>query len=550
MTRPGSSVGEDDDSPYLTAAWIVAVALFLFPITSPDVFWHLSAGRDILSRGAVPRADWLSWTRFGRPWLDFEWLGEVIYLLVHGAAGMPGLWLLKTGLFSAAAWAALRTARLARATGREQAGLLAALALGLMPSLDLRPENFSLVFFSLELWFLESRRLSGPRWSRLEEAALSAAFFSLWANLHAGFIYGLALAAAYAVGPLSFTKFSESAHLLGAAALGTALNPAGPRVYQVLSLHGRDLPLLRRHLVEWRPASLDNQFEWPFLAIMAVAAASGLQAWRRRAWAGAHLLALLPLALSALLVSRNSSYFCLACVPLLPSLLGRKGRASLSRLAPVLVAAAALFGALDAWPLSLKSPVWLRSQFPEGEAAFLKREAAALSGLKMFNPWGWGGYLGYELAPPYKVFMDGRYLFHDLLDPVEQAHAAPDGWQRFLDLNGIGLVLLQPSPQTFGGRPFYAVFMPEQRWAMIYWDKTGLVFVRRSSVPGTWLSSREFLYLKPGDLETLRARVLAVKGAPAAVADELARFERETGDAALAQSLRDWLARLPRPSAP
>ena len=57
----------------------LAASAFFLPVINPDLFWHLSAGRFMFDHGAVPRADFLSWTMAGRPWFDFEWLAQLIY---------------------------------------------------------------------------------------------------------------------------------------------------------------------------------------------------------------------------------------------------------------------------------------------------------------------------------------------------------------------------------------------------------------------------------------------------------------------------------------
>ena len=65
-----------------------AAACALLPFANPDLFWHLNAARRIVETGAIPRADWLSYTRAGAPWVDFEWLSQLLWLgAFRGAAG-------------------------------------------------------------------------------------------------------------------------------------------------------------------------------------------------------------------------------------------------------------------------------------------------------------------------------------------------------------------------------------------------------------------------------------------------------------------------------
>src|SRR5436190_1204712 len=100
----------DERWPAAGAAVCLALPLAL-PIYNPDLYWHLSAGKRIFETRAIPTADWLSATRAGTPWIDFEWLTQLLYYGVHAAAGFAGLWALKVALFAVLArlaWALVR----------------------------------------------------------------------------------------------------------------------------------------------------------------------------------------------------------------------------------------------------------------------------------------------------------------------------------------------------------------------------------------------------------------------------------------------------------
>src|SRR5438874_12189609 len=91
-----------------------AAVLLLAPTENADLYWHLYFGRWILAHGAVPRAEFLSYTMPAAPWIDFEWLYEVLLQLVHAAAGCAGLLALRAALLLAAAWLNDRTLALHR----------------------------------------------------------------------------------------------------------------------------------------------------------------------------------------------------------------------------------------------------------------------------------------------------------------------------------------------------------------------------------------------------------------------------------------------------
>ena len=57
---------------------LLALAASLTPIRNYDFWWHLKTGSLILSREAVPRVDPFSFTAVEAPWVDHEWLSQVL----------------------------------------------------------------------------------------------------------------------------------------------------------------------------------------------------------------------------------------------------------------------------------------------------------------------------------------------------------------------------------------------------------------------------------------------------------------------------------------
>jgi hypothetical protein len=161
---------------------------------------------------------------------------------------------------------------------------------------------------------------------------------------------------------------------------------------------------------------------------------------------------------------------------------------------------------------------------PSRAAFFIEREGEVFSRLRTYNPWGWGGYLGFKLSPWYKIFCDGRYIFHDEIAPEILAESDQAEWSKYFNERGLNAALMVNEPKaTFKttkiypdgsrkpfDRPYYLFFMPREDWALVYWDEKSLVFVRRSAVPAPWLAKFEYRYVRPGDdaafAEALRRR--------------------------------------------
>ena len=73
---------------------ILALGLFTMavrPLTDPDVWWHLRTGQLTLQNHSVFHTDPYSFTRFGQPWINHEWLSDVLLFGIYRLAGFGGL---------------------------------------------------------------------------------------------------------------------------------------------------------------------------------------------------------------------------------------------------------------------------------------------------------------------------------------------------------------------------------------------------------------------------------------------------------------------------
>src|SRR5262249_18327691 len=75
-------------------AAILALGLFTMAarsVTDPDVWWHLRTGQLTLANHAVFHTDPYSFTRAGAPWINHEWLFDVLIFCLFRVAGWGGL---------------------------------------------------------------------------------------------------------------------------------------------------------------------------------------------------------------------------------------------------------------------------------------------------------------------------------------------------------------------------------------------------------------------------------------------------------------------------
>ncbi|MEK9146275.1 MAG: hypothetical protein AAB339_11760, partial [Elusimicrobiota bacterium] len=141
---------------WAAAGWLAALPVLLLPVSDPDLWWHLSSGRWMAEHLRWPRAEWLSFTLQGRPWADFEWLGQLVFHGAFSLGGLGALWALKTALLGCVAWLLWRLLQGLSAPAR--AAGLAFWAACMIPRSDLRIELFSCAAFAALLLGLERIR--------------------------------------------------------------------------------------------------------------------------------------------------------------------------------------------------------------------------------------------------------------------------------------------------------------------------------------------------------------------------------------------------------
>ena len=476
-----------------------------------------------MTHAAIPRSDSFTFTAFGAPWIDFEWGTQLIWYFVHAVGGLWGLWVLKAVGIALAFWPVDGLLREKGASGLARAGALGLWLAAMLAQSDLRADAVSGIFFAILL-----RRLENGRASFLFGFGL----FAVWVNLHGGFIlgFGLYLCAALAAKAEEREAPAGLAAEAAGAALGGLLNPYGAGLYRVLLVHASDPAV--RSVMEWKPPTSHNPFQLALLvAILGTLVAIGLSLRR----ASKFLLGATFVALCASIFSaRFGAYFAPAGAMLVFTAFPNP------RAGIVAVILAGLTAML--YPIRMRFEPRPYSDLIVARRAvdFVAREQKALGGLRLFNTYEWGGYLGWKLGEGGRVFGDGRYLFHSQLPEMNAALTSAEALADFTarhQLDGFlvrRLITTFPSTRVYPGgktrtfdRPWYIAYLPRQRWALVYWDEQGMLFVDRAKAPATWLATHEYRWLLPGD-DAARGDALERGEIPrAALAAEAARHAAE-----------------------
>lgn len=157
-----------------------------------DSFWQIKVGQWILDHGAVPTTDFYSFTRTGAPWISTSWLSQVLLAFSHAQWDWAGPVILTA--MATALTAAIFVYLLDAQIEAPRAVLFAMLALLLsLHHVLARPHILALPVMVAwaGLLMAAADRRRAPSWYWLP-------LMALWANLHGGFVLGLAL-----IGPIS-----------------------------------------------------------------------------------------------------------------------------------------------------------------------------------------------------------------------------------------------------------------------------------------------------------------------------------------------------------
>jgi hypothetical protein len=416
-----------------------------------DFWWHLRTGQFIFESG-IPRHDPFSWTAAGKPWVMHEWLSEAIIYAIQSTLGYIGNMVLFIAVSLASIAISYALARRFGAGTKPLVGLMIVAALTFTIFITPRPQDFSWLFFSFDLYVL-ARHYEGDRVPLWPLPPLMA----FWVNMHLGFYFGLMLVGCW-IAALCFdaargrdVKLRGPMLIAAACVLATFANPSGPAILLYPLRYVFDSQVTNDMVAEWQRPDITWTLHWSIYITAALLALALVSRSRPRPFLLLVSIAVIALSMQAV---RNAPFAALVLLPVAGSALAARwpaaSRARDSAVRVPLGAAAAMVTliALIVGPVSLSIAgqsvsLGAPSQhgYPSAGAEYVREHFA---GRRMFNDYNSGGYLIYQLYPEVPVFVDGRTDFYgnDLLkDYFRIVHAEP-GWAELLQRYGVEVVLI------------------------------------------------------------------------------------------------------------
>jgi len=462
---------------------LIAVAA-VAPIRSYDYFWHLATGRWIVEHHALPAFDPLAVASAHVPWINGEWLYEIVLYALHGIAGDGGISIINALLIAAIVTAGFLVASREQENGA--ALFIAAIAFaGASDRLGVRPAAAAAFLIVIALGLLGSRL-------RLTPLTIAYACVTIvWINVHPSALLAPVLAL--------ITMLIDVRRWIVAAtsAVALLLNPFGWNAIAAPLRLTADIRGGAFVNAEWLPSSFAS---FPLLFVtMAAVVVLFLGARDKRANAWRFVTFAILAALAYRYVRNQGLYF--AALPLLVPPLGTLSRRMSMALAACILLPIAWAFQHDTHRLGIDD-----ERFPMRAVAAL--QSYRLDG-NIYNADQFGGLLEWTFYPSRRALNDGRNeLFHDYIAADALAHRDSRAWHALItkykavlsvDEYQGKIEVIDVATSQRRALPASLVRYRRKQWALIAFDDAAMVFARRDAFTPAQLAPIEYRYLVPDD---------------------------------------------------
>ena len=469
---------------------IFSLVLFIAAVQDPDFWWHIRVGRWMAEHGGLPSKDLFTFTVPDHAWTDHEYLTELLMWQIYSRLGAGGI----SVAFGLVTWAGFL---LMYRQVRRQPFVIAGVGIfiGAVAGDPIWGPRAQMITFALTC--LEIYWLDGYLRGRSRALNFFPLVMALWANLHGGWVIGfvwlgIALVAELVAWAWDPANLAHRAH-----ARSLAIITAASAVAVLATPHGFNLYLYpfqtvtsmaqERLIVEWFSPDFHQPYLHAFEAMVFLLIAGF--ALRRPSFYE-FLLAAVGLAL-ALQSVRNVVLFVAAATPVMINSysdywreLAAKRRWQLrlpshgvfATITAVVLLAVTL-GAVAVVALHVnpaKQQSLDASSYPVGAADWLASHPEV--GTRMYNQYGWGGYLVYRFsgAPNRQVFIFGEaaLMGDDLLNQYQDVQTLRADWREVLDRYRVDYIVYNK------GEALANVLATQPGWKLVYEDSVAVIYVR------------------------------------------------------------------------
>jgi hypothetical protein len=486
---------------------VVSLIVMVSPLDG-DTWWHLRIGEESFTRQQPLAIDLFSYTRFGESYISHSWLTDLILFLIFDAFGFIGLSVWIGGL---AILALCLVYFQMEGPGVYRTGLIFLTGLLLLPFLKARPQMVSLAFLLGEAWILDTC------WTKKQiYDLLLIPFFTLWSNLHGGFLIGLFYGVLFITGQFLDDRLGRSEVnvqskgkrkfliiILAICLLAVMIHPMGINVWKTLtstmnSSTGANM------IMEWSSPDFHAPSQQVYLWWLALIV--GIVSLSNRKLTSVDILCLISFTVMGFIWRRHLAFLVVFGAILLSKHLwemmltvwnqpsGRwvsqikaemtSSKKSLVEPSPrsarwifwlvtaIMVAASLTKLYLITTPSQIESRE--KQLFPYAARSWIEQNHPPG---RLLNSYNWGGYFEWYLRD-YPVFLDSRAdLFGDeIIGQWLDVMNAREGWLEILEYWDVGTIVIEPDWHVVDLLPYHG-------WKELYRDDQAVIFGRSEINP-------------------------------------------------------------------
>lgn len=452
-------------------------------IPESDIWWHMRNARYLLQNHHLPSVDTYSFSAFGSPWMNFEWLSEIPFFVAFSHIGLRGLllvyFLVLTLIFAGVYY------RCCRAGADCKDGAIATLGAICLGGVSMAPRTLLFGWLCMVVLLLvldRFRDTSKGLW-------VLPLLFVAWINLHGSWVFGIVvLAITLGAGMTegewgvviarrwSREELRQLQWSFAACLVALFVNPFGYKLviypYTLLLRHQG----VMEYIDEWQPANFSTVNGILVFLLFVAVLASAL--FLRPRWRLDDVL-LMSFALWAAVSHVRFLFFAgLIVMPVLApqlKLFPPYERAADKPWLNAFIIVAMTGLIVFIFPSNGRLQDRVNAEYPDAALAFIKHQN--ISG-RIFNQYKWGGYMEWN-APDLKPFIDGRadiFIYNGVFPDFLRATALEDSYS-ILDKYKIKYVLLEPNA------PLVYMLSHSHNWNPIYKDNVAVLLERSAPTP-------------------------------------------------------------------
>lgn len=522
---------------YTLAGFILSIPFFIYPIVNCDIGWHLSNGRYIIENLKIPDNDFISWMGDGRMWINSEWLVHVIYYLVYRIDGYFSLYLFKffNMILLCCGFYLLYAVRLKIAPFM-MLWFIPSIFLSFALSLDLRPDNYTFFFFTLLIFMLEG--LKDQEFSF--KKALSLFFlFALWVNVHSGYIFGFVAVAVYFAAALveeiiiyfkdkrntDFKKTGVFLKYLLFSVSAIVVNPYGYKIIIVFFQHYRDMGKIADYISEWQyPDIFINISSLYYFVLCFLTLFYYLVDFiKKRKFELSDIFLTTAFVMSSLMHLRLAGFGNIIIHMIVTKYIIKdfEEKKYLRYIFHLLFCMfyfgfEVYYNMISSYPF-FSNGIFYKNIFVSDYAVEFIEQNNVFVDKKIYNGWSSGGDLGWRWYGKRKIFIDGRYIFLDILEEHLNAMTSKQRWKDFYKKYDFDYAIYSiygnkktevirvrdNSKIYLIERPFYLESIDFENWAVVFFDSVNMILVRRDRFPKDFIKKYEYRCILPYDFDRI-----------------------------------------------